>query len=85
MSPHHVIVTASVLRSRGLPVGGRRDHGEVAGPGVSADGKKAQHGVSAGEPHGHRRHDGYGRDEPSRWFGEPDPDDPNDIRPPRNT
>src|SRR5690242_7819365 len=28
-------------------------------------------------------HDAYGEHEPSRWFGEPDPDDPNDIRPPR--
>lgn len=28
-------------------------------------------------------HDAYGQHEPSRWFGEPDPDDPNDIRPPR--
>jgi predicted dithiol-disulfide oxidoreductase (DUF899 family) len=28
-------------------------------------------------------HDEYGRHEPSRWFGEPDPDDPNDQRPPR--
>ncbi|KZS60279.1 DUF899 domain-containing protein [Mycobacterium ostraviense] len=30
-------------------------------------------------------HDEYGRHEPSRWFGEPDPDDPNDIRPPRDS
>lgn len=29
------------------------------------------------------RHDAYGQHEPSRWFGEPDPDDPNDQRPPR--
>ena len=28
-------------------------------------------------------HDAYGRHEPSRWFGEPDPNDPNDQRPPR--
>jgi predicted dithiol-disulfide oxidoreductase (DUF899 family) len=28
-------------------------------------------------------HDTYGEHEPSRWFGEPDPDDPNDQRPPR--
>ena len=28
-------------------------------------------------------HDDYGRHEPSRWFGEPDPDDPNDQRPAR--
>jgi predicted dithiol-disulfide oxidoreductase (DUF899 family) len=28
-------------------------------------------------------HDEYGVREPSRWFGEPDPDDPNDQRPPR--
>ena len=28
-------------------------------------------------------HDEYGEHEPSRWFGEPDPDDPNDQRPPR--
>jgi predicted dithiol-disulfide oxidoreductase (DUF899 family) len=28
-------------------------------------------------------HDEYGQHEPSRWFGEPDPDDPNDQRPPR--
>jgi predicted dithiol-disulfide oxidoreductase (DUF899 family) len=28
-------------------------------------------------------HDEYGQHEPSRWFGEPDPDDPNDPRPPR--
>ncbi|MFD4198158.1 DUF899 domain-containing protein [Amycolatopsis thermoflava] len=27
-------------------------------------------------------HDEYGRHAPSRWFGEPDPDDPNDQRPP---
>jgi predicted dithiol-disulfide oxidoreductase (DUF899 family) len=30
-------------------------------------------------------HDEYGQREPSRWFGEPDPDDPNDQRPPRQT
>ena len=30
-----------------------------------------------------RWHDEYGEHEPSRWFGEPDPDDPNDQRPPR--
>jgi predicted dithiol-disulfide oxidoreductase (DUF899 family) len=29
-------------------------------------------------------HDEYGEHEPSRWFGEPDPDDPNDQRPPRS-
>ena len=28
-------------------------------------------------------HDEYGQHEPSRWFGEPDPDDPNDQRPQR--
>jgi len=28
-------------------------------------------------------HDEYGQHEPSRWFGEPDPDDPNDQRPAR--
>ncbi len=28
-------------------------------------------------------HDEYGTKEPSRWFGEPDPNDPNDQRPPR--
>ncbi len=28
-------------------------------------------------------HDAYGEHVPSRWFGEPDPDDPNDQRPPR--
>src|ERR1700744_674006 len=28
-------------------------------------------------------HDEYGEREPSRWFGEPDPNDPNDQRPPR--
>lgn len=28
-------------------------------------------------------HDAYGQHEPARWFGEPDPADPNDIRPPR--
>jgi predicted dithiol-disulfide oxidoreductase (DUF899 family) len=28
-------------------------------------------------------HDEYGEHEPSRWFGDPDPDDPNDQRPPR--
>ena len=28
-------------------------------------------------------HDEYGEHEPSRWFGEPDPNDPNDQRPPR--
>jgi predicted dithiol-disulfide oxidoreductase (DUF899 family) len=26
-------------------------------------------------------HDAYGQHQPSRWFGEPDPDDPNDQRP----
>jgi predicted dithiol-disulfide oxidoreductase (DUF899 family) len=30
-------------------------------------------------------HDEYGQRDPSRWFGEPDPDDPNDQRPPRRT
>jgi predicted dithiol-disulfide oxidoreductase (DUF899 family) len=30
-----------------------------------------------------RWHDEYGRREPSRWFGEPDSDDPNDQRPSR--
>lgn len=29
-------------------------------------------------------HDTYGEHEPSRWFGEPDPNDPNDQRPPRS-
>jgi len=28
-------------------------------------------------------HDTYSRAEPSRWFGDPDPDDPDDPRPPR--
>ena len=28
-------------------------------------------------------HDEYGKHEPSRWFGEPDPNDPND-QPPRD-
>ena len=28
-------------------------------------------------------HDEYGEHEPSRWFGEPDPNDPDDQRPPR--
>jgi predicted dithiol-disulfide oxidoreductase (DUF899 family) len=28
-------------------------------------------------------HDEYRQHEPSRWFGEPDPNDPNDQRPPR--
>jgi predicted dithiol-disulfide oxidoreductase (DUF899 family) len=28
-------------------------------------------------------HDEYGRREPSRWFGDPDPGDPQDPRPPR--
>lgn len=28
-------------------------------------------------------HDEYGRREPSRWFGDPDPDDPHDPRPAR--
>lgn len=28
-------------------------------------------------------HDAYGRHAPSRWFGDPDPDDPGDQRPPR--
>lgn len=28
-------------------------------------------------------HDRYAEHEPSRWFGDPDPDNPNDIRPPR--
>lgn len=30
-------------------------------------------------------HDEYGLREPSRWFGDPDPNDPNDQRPPRRT
>jgi predicted dithiol-disulfide oxidoreductase (DUF899 family) len=30
-------------------------------------------------------HDAYGEREPSRWFGDPDPDDPNDPRPPRQS
>ncbi|MGE2715659.1 DUF899 domain-containing protein [Mycolicibacterium litorale] len=30
-------------------------------------------------------HDEYGEREPSRWFGDPDPDDPHDPRPPRRT
>lgn len=30
-------------------------------------------------------HDEYGQREPSRWFGDPDPDDPHDPRPPRRT
>lgn len=29
-------------------------------------------------------HDEYGQRTPSRWFGDPDPDDPHDPRPPRN-
>jgi predicted dithiol-disulfide oxidoreductase (DUF899 family) len=29
-------------------------------------------------------HDAYGEHEPSRWFGEPDPNDPNDQRPARS-
>jgi len=29
-------------------------------------------------------HDSYTEHVPSRWFGEPDPDDPNDQRPPRS-
>lgn len=29
-------------------------------------------------------HDTYRDTQPSRWFGEPDPDDPNDQRPPRS-
>jgi predicted dithiol-disulfide oxidoreductase (DUF899 family) len=28
-------------------------------------------------------HDEYGEHDPSRWFGDPDPNDPNDQRPPR--
>ncbi|MCW2562309.1 MAG: hypothetical protein JWQ31_869, partial [Mycobacterium sp.] len=28
-------------------------------------------------------HDAYAENTPSRWFGEPDPGDPNDQRPPR--
>jgi predicted dithiol-disulfide oxidoreductase (DUF899 family) len=28
-------------------------------------------------------HDTYRETEPSRWFGDPDPNDPNDQRPPR--
>jgi predicted dithiol-disulfide oxidoreductase (DUF899 family) len=28
-------------------------------------------------------HDDYGQHTPSRWFGDPDPNDPNDQRPPR--
>lgn len=28
-------------------------------------------------------HDEYGEREPARWFGDPDPDDPGDPRPPR--
>lgn len=30
-------------------------------------------------------HDEYGEHEPSRWFGDPDPDNPNDPRPSRRT
>jgi len=30
-------------------------------------------------------HDSYPEHVPSRWFGEPDPDDPNDQRPPRKS
>jgi predicted dithiol-disulfide oxidoreductase (DUF899 family) len=30
-------------------------------------------------------HDEYGQHTPSRWFGDPDPDNPNDPRPPRPT
>jgi predicted dithiol-disulfide oxidoreductase (DUF899 family) len=30
-------------------------------------------------------HDTYRETQPSRWFGEPDPDDPNDQRPPRTS
>ena len=30
-------------------------------------------------------HDAYAEHEPSRWFGDPDPDDPRDPRPPRPT
>ncbi len=30
-------------------------------------------------------HDEYGERAPSRWFGEPDPDNPNDPRPPRDS
>ena len=30
-------------------------------------------------------HDEYGQRAPSRWFGDPDPNDPNDQRPPRTT
>jgi predicted dithiol-disulfide oxidoreductase (DUF899 family) len=30
-------------------------------------------------------HDQYGQHVPSRWFGEPDPNDPNDQRPPRKS
>jgi predicted dithiol-disulfide oxidoreductase (DUF899 family) len=30
-------------------------------------------------------HDEYGQREPSRWFGDPDPDDPHDPRPPRRS
>lgn len=30
-------------------------------------------------------HDEYGRRAPSRWFGDPDPDDPHDPRPPRRS
>lgn len=41
-------------------------------------------GIPADPPHERwDRHDAYGRNEPSRWFGEPDPNDPNDQRPPR--
>jgi hypothetical protein len=28
-------------------------------------------------------HDEYGQHEPSRWFGDPNPNDPTDSRPPR--
>jgi hypothetical protein len=28
-------------------------------------------------------HDEYGEHDASRWFGDPDPNDPNDQRPPR--
>jgi predicted dithiol-disulfide oxidoreductase (DUF899 family) len=30
-------------------------------------------------------HDAYAEHEPSRWFGDPDPDNPKDPRPPRST
>ena len=64
------------------------DHLELPGhDGAGAPGNLG--GLAGGLPAEPRRTSGgtgtttYGEHEPSRWFGEPDPNDPNDQRPPR--